>query len=44
MAEPKQITSEEYGKGFIDFYQPFEIVDPTTPISSEPEIMVLARY
>mgnify|MGYP003150787168 CR=1 FL=1 len=36
MAEPKQITSEEYGKGFIDFYQPFEIVDPTTPISSEP--------
>jgi hypothetical protein len=36
MAEPKQITSEEYGKGFIDFYQPFEIVEPTTPISSEP--------
>ena len=28
MGDPKKITQEEYGKGFIDFYQPFEIVNP----------------
>ena len=40
MAEPKEITKDEYQQGFIDFYQPFNIVDPTitTPVDPLPDL------